>query len=96
MIETTLGPCLAPKGQGFAYFLNISPMDVLIIWVNKITYSGQGRIFLNIPPPLSNTKLSSPPLSLSFEIFAPLHIICLPSLLVFKMTNFMHKIWGRK
>ena len=31
-----------------------------------------------------------------FKILASLHIIWIPLLLVFKMLNFMHKIWGRK
>ena len=29
------------------------------------------------------------------KILASLHIICIPSLLVFKMLSFTHKIWGK-
>ena len=31
-----------------------------------------------------------------FKILASLHIICIPSLLFFKMLNFMHEIWARR
>ena len=30
------------------------------------------------------------------NILVSLHIICIPSLLVFKMSNFTRKIWRRK
>ena len=44
----------------------------------------------------NNYQLSSPPLSLYFKILVSLHISCIPSLSVFRMSNFTHNIWGRK
>ena len=65
-------------------------------WTSHASFGDILQIFMHIVTTILVIPNYLPLLFLCIlKILATLHIICIPSLLVSKMLNFGHKIWGR-